>query len=79
MKDKILRILTDIRPEFDFSKETDFIGNGMLDSLDVINLVVTLDSAFGISIDGMDVIPNNFTSVDSIISLLKKNGVNDES
>lgn len=79
MKDKILQILTDIRPEFDFRDETDFIKNGMLDSLDVINLVVSLDKAFGISISGMDIMPNNFSNVDSIISLLKKNGVSDES
>ena len=47
----------------------------MLDSFDVINLVNELDSQFGISIDGVDVLPENFSSVDNIVSLLQKNGV----
>lgn len=47
----------------------------MLDSFDVINLVNELDSTFGISIDGVDVLPENFSSLESIIGLLKKNGV----
>lgn len=79
MKNKIIKILTEIRPEFDFSKETDFTQNGILDSFDIINLVTALDQKFGISIDGMDIVPENFSSVDSIISLLKKNGLSDES
>ena len=47
----------------------------MLDSFDVINLVTTLDNEFGISIDGMDVLPENFSSLSSIEALLIKNGV----
>ena len=47
----------------------------MLDSFDVINLVTTLDEEFGISIDGTDVLPENFSSIDAIERLLKKNGV----
>ena len=76
MREKILLILADIRPEFDFENENDFINNEMLDSLDLVNLVVSLDKTFNISIDGMDIVPGNFTNVDSILSLLKKNGVN---
>jgi acyl carrier protein len=79
MKDRIITVLEEIRPEFDFRNETDFITNGMLDSLDVINLVVALDKAFNTSIDGIDIAPQNFSSVDSIIALLKKKGVDDES
>ena len=74
MTKKIIEILNGIRPEFDFSKESEFIANGMLDSLDVITLVSDLDEAFGISIDGMDIIPENFSTVENIELLLQKNG-----
>lgn len=74
MKEKVLEILSNIRPEFDFTAEVDFIEEGMLDSFDVVTLVSDLDSTFGISIDGVDIVPENFSSVDSIINLLKKNG-----
>jgi acyl carrier protein len=75
MKDQIIRILTELRPEFDFTQEgMNFIEEGMLDSFDIVNLVNDLDSTFGISIDGVDILPENFATVDSIEQLLKKNG-----
>lgn len=74
MKEKVLEILANLRPEFDFTEDVNFIEQGMLDSFDVVSLVSDLDSTFGISIDGVDIVPENFSSVDSIINLLKKNG-----
>ena len=71
---KIIEILTEIRPEFDFNEKIDFIENGMLDSFDIINLVSMLDDTFSISIDGMDILPENFSSVDKITNLIRKNG-----
>lgn len=75
MNKKIIDILTELRPEFDFSEDVNFIEEGMLDSFDIVNLVTTLDEQFGISIDGMDILPENFSSVEKIIRLLIKNGV----
>lgn len=74
MREQIIRILTELRPEFDFNQEVNFIEQGMLDSFDVVNLVSELDSTFGISIDGVDILPENFASVEAIENLLKKNG-----
>ena len=75
MKEQIIKILTDLRPEFDFTQEgLNFIEEGMLDSFDIVNLVNDLDSTYGISIDGMDILPENFATVDSIVALLVKNG-----
>lgn len=77
MKEKIIKILSELRPEFDFTEDVDFIEEGMLDSFDVVTLVSDLDSTFGVSIDGMDILPENFASVDAIIALLKRNGVSE--
>ena len=67
--------MTEIRPEFDFGASTNFIEEGMLDSFDIVSLVASLDEEFGISIDGTEIIPENFSNVDSIFQLLVKNGV----
>lgn len=74
MKEQIIKILTELRPEFDFTQSSNFIEDGMLDSFDVVALVSDLDAKFGISIDGMDIVPENFVSVEAIEKLLKKNG-----
>jgi len=75
MKQQIISILQEIRPEFDFSQELDFMEEGMLDSFDIVSLVTTLDEHYGISIDGMDILPENFATIKSIMNLLIKNGV----
>ncbi len=72
--EKIMEILKEIRPEFDFSKSEDFIEDGYLDSFDLVTLVSELDSRFGISIDGLDIIPENFVSAETIANVVVKNG-----
>ena len=72
MKDKIIDILNEIRSEFDFSTSSNFIEDGMLDSFDIVTLVTMIDEEFKISIEGTQVIPDNFISVESICSLLTK-------
>ena len=73
--DVILKILRDLRPESDFEKSENFIEDGLLDSFDVVTLVASLDSTYSISIDGEDILPENFSSLESIKSLLFKYGV----
>lgn len=71
MKDKIIEILTELRPEFDFTENVDFIEEGMLDSFDVVSLVDELEETFGVMIDGVNVVSKNFSSLDAIVELLK--------
>lgn len=68
--EKVLEILTTIRPEFDFRQSDDFFADGFLDSLDLITLVSDLDKAYGISIDGMAIVPENFLNLAAIERLL---------
>ena len=75
MKEKRIASLNDLRPEFSFTEDVDFIEEGMLDSFDIVSLVDELEEVFGIKIQGIDVIPSNFSTVDNIIALLKKSGV----
>jgi acyl carrier protein len=70
----IAAILKTIRPEVDFSQSKDFIGDGLLDSFDVVTLVSSLDKHFGISIQGVDIVPENFKDLATIAALLRKNG-----
>jgi acyl carrier protein len=71
----ILEILKEIRPEFDFAASNDFMADGLLDSFDMITLVAALDKNFGISIQGTDIIPENFTNIQTIEGLLRQSGV----
>lgn len=72
----ILTILYNIRPEFDFVSSSNFIVDGILDSFDLITLIAKLEQVYNISIDGMDIVPENFRNVAAIENLLNKYGIN---
>ena len=73
MKEKVIKILTEIRPEFDFNTETDgFVSKGMLDSFDIISIVSDMEENFEIVIDGAEIFPENFDSIEGILNLIDK-------
>lgn len=74
MEQDILKMLEELRPEFDFSDSDDFVMDGLLDSFDIISLTDMLQEKYSIKIDGLDIVPENFSSVDAIIELIKKSG-----
>jgi len=67
-------VLKEIRPEFDFTTSNDFISDGMLDSFDMVTLVAALDKNYGISIQGTDILPENFKNLQTIEALLRQCG-----
>lgn len=74
MKEQIIKILTELRPEFDFTQEgVNFIEEGMLDSFDVVTLVDSIEEEIGVAISGVDVLPENFCSVDAICQTIERN------
>lgn len=70
----VIEILKEIRPEFDFAVSSDFIADGMLDSFDMVTLVSALDKNWGISIQGTDIVPENFQNLQTIEALLRTSG-----
>lgn len=71
-EEKILQILNDIQPDFDFKDNVDFVAEGYLDSFDVVTLVAELESAFDIAISALEIVPENFASIKSILALVDK-------
>lgn len=76
MEEKVLNILKEIRPEYDFESSEDFVEDGFLDSFDVITVVAEIEKCFGVIIDGLDVLPENFSTIKSICELIQRNGAN---
>ncbi len=74
MKNCILMMLSELRPEFDFNSSGNFIEDGLLDSFDIISLTSMLEEKYSISIDGLDIVPENFSSVEAIEALARKSG-----
>ncbi len=72
MEEKVFSILKEIRPEFDFEESDNFVEDGYLDSFDIVTLVSELETAFDVVIDGLDVLPENFETVQDICNMVNK-------
>ncbi len=74
--DEIYEILEELRPEFDFRKSENFVDDGFLDSFDIVSIISMVEEKYGINIDGLDILPENFETADAIAALIKKSGGN---
>lgn len=71
MREDILRILEEIRPDVDFESETALVDDGVLGSLDIVELVSRLNEEFVIDISVDDLVPDNFNTVDAMVELVE--------
>ena len=69
---ELLEVLNDLKPGIDFENEKNLIDNRVLDSLDVMNLVVELNDEFDIEITPLDILPENFQSVEAMYALITR-------
>ena len=69
---ELLEILRDLKPGVDFENEKNLIDDKLLDSLDVMNLTVELTDEFDIEITPLDILPENFQSVESMYALITR-------
>lgn len=71
MRDEILEILEDIRPDIDFESAEKLIDDKVLDSFDIISLIGELNDTFDVEININDLVPDNFNTVDAMVELVE--------
>lgn len=72
MREKVLSILQNIRPESDYSNSSNYIVDGLLDSFDLVALISDIEDTLGIQIPITEIKQSNFTNIDAIISLIEQ-------
>ena len=70
--EQVIKILEEIKPGVDYSVETDLIGDKILDSLKIVQLVSELNDEFDINITLPYIKPENFKSVESIYHMVQE-------
>ncbi len=70
--EELLDILKGLKPGVDFENEKSLIDDRILDSLDVMNLTVELNDEFDIEITPLDILPENFQSVEAMYALITR-------
>ena len=68
----LMQILSELRPDIDFSMQTRLVDDGLLDSFDIIALVSDLSDAFDVEINASHLIPENFNSAEAMYALIER-------
>ncbi len=69
--EKLYDILKNIKPGVDFKNEKQLVESGILDSLDIVEIVTTVENMYGIEIDPIQIDPDNFESVETIWKMIQ--------
>ena len=72
MRDELLEILNELRPEINFEVETQLIDDEVLDSFDMVSLIGEINDNFEVEVSFDDIDAENFNSVDAMLRLIQR-------
>ena len=70
--EKLLEALREVRDDIDFAGQYGLVDEGVIDSLDLTQIIAALDEAFDIHIPSGEIEPENFNSVQDMLALVKR-------
>ena len=65
-------IIKEIKPSAEFTEDTKLLDEHVLDSLLIVSLVSELSDEFDVDITPVDVVPENFATVNSIADMIER-------
>lgn len=72
IKEQIEDIMKKIKPTANLNEVKDIIDGGYLDSLELMGLITSLMEGFNIEIEIEDISPENFNSVNAMVTLVER-------
>lgn len=72
VKEKIIEILKEIKPNKSLENVTDIVEGGYLDSFEIMNLIMLMTENFGVEIGFEEIIPENFNSIDAMVAMVER-------
>ena len=71
-REKLLSALKEVRDDVDFEGQYGLVDEGIIDSLDLTQIIAALDEAFDIHIPAGEIEPENFNSVDAMLAMVQR-------
>ena len=68
---ELMEILNELHPDVDFTREKALVDGRILDSFDIVTLVAEIGDTFDVQISAVDMVPENFNSVEAIWELIE--------
>ncbi|MBR0219451.1 MAG: acyl carrier protein [Clostridia bacterium] len=70
--EKLLAALAEVRDDVDFAGQYGLVDEGVIDSLDLTQIIAALDEAFDIHIPAGEIEPENFNSVQDMLAMVHR-------
>lgn len=70
--ERILAILSEIVLDVDFEAEENLVEDGLIDSIDIVNIIAALDTEYGIVIKSHEIDASNFSSAKAIKAMVDR-------
>lgn len=68
----LLKILSELHPDVDFTTQEHLIDDMILDSMDIVSLIMEISETFDVTITARDIIPENFNSAKALYALISR-------
>lgn len=75
IEDKVKKYITEnmlFSNAYPFSDETSFLENGVVDSMNVMELVAYVEEVFGMDVADREIVPANFDSVRNLAGFIRR-------
>lgn len=72
MREKVLSILQNVRPDIDFFMEEKLLTEEVLDSYDILSLLSAMEEEFQVQLNVEDVVEENYDSLDKLTAYMTK-------
>ena len=72
IREQIIGILKEVKPNKNLEGITNIVEGGFLDSFEIMNLIMMLSESFGIEIDFEEITAENFNSIDAMVSMVER-------
>ncbi len=70
--ERLIEILEELKPDVEFTKDTKLVEDKIFDSLGMISLVAELSDEFDIEISPMELVPENFATVETLYEMIER-------
>lgn len=70
--DELYRLLEKIKPDTDFKASKNYVEDGLLDSLEIVQIIEAISEVYGIELDGLDIDPDNFITAEKIWKMIMR-------
>ena len=71
IKERVLEAICEVNDEVMDNQDKDLLLNGIIDSFEIVEIMVELEDVFNIEIDAECATPDNFRTIDNIVELVE--------